>query len=259
MIPYFELHFFHIGNLIIQIWGVFVALGIIVATIFFLKLVKEYCLSKEVTTDLIFWLLLGGIIGSRIFFVLFYEPAYFLINPLVALEIWNGGASSVGGLVGAFMGGLLFIKKRGFSFAEILPYFDLASISLWLGWGIGRLGCFLIHDHPGKLSDFFLAVNFPNGARHDLGFYDALLAFVIFIGYYIYRKKLLNIKIGFVFYSSFAIYGLVRFWLDFLRARDLVNADARYFSFTPAQWGILLYFLVLGGFWWWKRKIKVIA
>ena len=139
----------------------------------------------------------------------------------------------------------LFEKKRHFTFKELLPYFDIGALGLWLGWGVGRIGCFLIHDHPGTLTHFILGVKYPNGARFDLGLMESILGFTLFIIFYLLFKKLIKIRFGLVAAYSVASYAVGRFFLDFLRAApSFPGGDARYLTLTPAQWGMLA---VLGG------------
>ncbi|HET9754819.1 MAG TPA: prolipoprotein diacylglyceryl transferase family protein, partial [Myxococcales bacterium] len=113
------------------------------------------------------------------------------------------------------------------------------------GWMVARLGCFSVHDHPGVLTSFPLAVAFPNGARHDLGFYDALVLGALSVALYALdrrgrlRDRLLPLLA--------VLYGTSRFLLDFLRARDLPYTDARYLGLTPAQFACIA--LVIWGSW----------
>ncbi len=245
MLPYFQYNSILIGPVVIQVWGLMVALGIIAAVLLMIALSKKYLLSKEVFLDLSVWILLAGFIGARAFHIVFYNLDYYLAHPLDTLKFWQGGASSLGGLFGAAVAVWLFVKLRQFSWAEFLPYLDIVFFSLWFGWAIGRLGCFFIHDHPGKLSTFFLAINFPNGARHDLGLYDALVSLVIFFLTAIFFKHLIKLRWGLVSAFSLAFYATARFLLDFLRATDLPESDIRYGGLTPAQWGMLTVILVL--------------
>ncbi|NQU83174.1 MAG: prolipoprotein diacylglyceryl transferase [Parcubacteria group bacterium] len=261
MIPYFQYNSIILGPLTLQIWGIFVSLGLVAGILLSYKLAKKYCLSQAVILDLAIWALVGGLIIARIFHVVFYEPVYYLQYPIDVLKFWQGGASSLGGFLGAAGAIWLFAKKRKFKLKEFLPYLDIAAISLWLGWGIGRLGCFLIHDHKGVLSDFFLAVNFPNGARHDLGLHDSLLAFALFASYYLLFAKLIKWHWGLVTIFSFIDYAIVRFFLDFLRAdSSIIGGDIRYWYLTPAQWGMvgvivgLIFILAWCKF---KRKISI--
>jgi phosphatidylglycerol:prolipoprotein diacylglycerol transferase len=109
-----------------------------------------------------------------------------------------------------------------------------------LGWGVGRIGCFLIHDHPGTLTHFILGVKFPDGARFDLGLMESILGFILFVVFYFLFKKLIKIRFGLVAAYSIASYAVGRFLLDFLRATpDFPGGDVRYMSLTPAQWGML--------------------
>ena len=238
--------------MVIQVWGLLVALGIIAAVLVMLHLAKKYLLSKEVLLDLSIWVLVSGFIGARVFHVLFYNLDYYLVRPLDALKFWQGGASSLGGLFGAGVAVWIFAKLRRFSWIEFLPYLDVAAVSLWLGWGIGRIGCFLIHDHPGTLSHFMLSVNFPGGARHDLGLYESILGFVLFTIFILLFKRLAKLRWGLVSGFSLGLYAVARFFLDFLRASDVPDSDIRYAHLTPAQWGMafvvaMLTFLLVYG------------
>lgn len=245
MIPYFSWQTISFGPLTFQVWGIFVSLGFLVALLLGLHFVKKRNLDKEILTDLFIWLLLGGILLARFFHIIFYEPAYYIYYPSEIFKFWNGGASSLGGLVGAFAALLIYARIKKFSFKEFLPYGDIIGLVFWLGWGIGRIGCFCIHDHPGRLTDFFLAVNFPSGARFDMGLMESILSFVIFAVVYVLYKKIHNKIPGMSLLAGFWIYFAARFFMDFLRADDLTMADARYFYLTPAQWGMGILFITL--------------
>jgi len=254
MLPYFTWHQISLGPITIQVWGLLVALGFAAGVAWAYIWARKYFLSEQVILDLALWTLIGGFVFARLFFVVFYSFDYFYQYPIDIFKIWLGGASSLGGFFGAGVAMYLFAKFRRFSWKELAPYVDILTFGLWLGWGIGRMGCFLIHDHPGRLSNFLLAVNFPAGARHDLGLYDSLLALCIFVFLLCLFKKIVKRGWGKVLFITFAMYALVRFWLDFLRAQDLPGADARYWLLTPMQWAILVGFGLLT-FWLGWRKI----
>jgi len=102
---------------------------------------------------------------------------------------------------------------------------------------VARLGCFSVHDHPGVLTSFPLAVAFAGGARHDLGLYDAMaLAVFSLVLYTLDRRGALH---GRLLPLLAVLYGSSRFLLDFLRATDLPYVDARYLGLTPAQFASL--------------------
>ena len=91
------------------------------------------------------------------------------------LEFWDG-LSSFGGLLGGILAAVLFFRIRG---VPLSRYGDAFAVGIPTGWAIARIGCFLVHDHPGRLTGFPLAVAFPGGARHDLGLYEAVVLFAI--------------------------------------------------------------------------------
>ena len=245
MIPYFQYNAFLIGPVTIQVWGLMVALGIVAAILCMRWLAKRYFVSFALLLDLTVWVLVSAFIFARFFHVVFYAPTYYLANPLSIIKIWEGGASSIGGFFGALLALWIFSKKRRLNWQQFLPYADISALSLWLGWGGGRLGCFFIHDHPGTLSNFLTTVNFPTGARHDLGLYESIVGFILFIVFALLFNYLVKKRWGLVALWSSLSYAVARFFLDFLRATDLPGSDTRYANLTPAQWGMLAVVITL--------------
>lgn len=239
MIPFFQYNTILIGPVVLQVWGIWVSLGIIAALILATRLAKRLVLPEEPIVDMAIWALLGAFLGARAFHIVFYNLDYYLANPGEVLAFWHGGLSSFGGFFGAIFALYLFAKKRHFTLAELWPYFDIMAVSLWLGWGIGRIGCFFIHDHPGTLTHFLLGAQFPGGVRHDLGLYESILGFALFGIFILAFKPLIKKRWGLVTQLSSLGYAIARFFLEFLRATDLPGSDARYASLTPAQWGML--------------------
>lgn len=235
MIPYFELTTVALGPITIQVWGFFVALGIFTATVWGMKLAGKSGLNKNVFLDFITYLVFGGIIGGRLGYIFFYSgnPLMIFTNPLEALSIWKGGMS----IFGSIFGGITLVLIA-FAIKKIktIPYFNLAALVCPLGYGIGRIGCFLIHDHPGTLSSSFLAVKYPDGARLDHGLLLSIFGFVCFIVFLLLKKFKPNWINGKELALLAIFYGLTRFFLDFYRAWDLAQSDVRYFGLTPAQY-----------------------
>ena len=244
MIPYFFWNTIHLGPLTLQVWGLFVSAGALAALFIAQKIARTQNLSKDIILDLFFWLLLCGLIGGRVFYVVFYDPIFFAQNPWEILMVWHGGASSLGGWFGASLAAYLYCRINKIKWRVFLQYADVLALGLWLGWAIGRLGCFMIHDHIGVLSSSFLAVAFPSGARLDLGLMESLLALVVFIIFISLYKKIIHWP-GRVFMYSFILYSTIRFFMDFWRANDISGADIRYALLTPAQWGMITIITVL--------------
>ena len=190
-------------------------------------------------------MVIGGFIMAHLVSVIFYFPERIKENPLVLLNVWSG-LSSFGGFIGAAITYLYLSKKEKI---PRLPYADVVALGLAVGWIFGRLGCSTAHDHPGRHTTFFLAVRYPEGPRHDLGFDELLCTLVmtaILFGY-ARRPRPAGRLIG-----LFAtMYAPVRFGLDFLRATDVARPDERYAGLTPAQWACMAAFVV--GVWLLRR------
>lgn len=149
----------------------------------------------------------------------------------------NFNISSFGGLLGAVVGLVLWQRRYR---EPILPYADATVFGFVFAWFIGRLGCFSAHDHPGRHTDFFLAVNYPDGPRHDLGFEEALLTLPLCIAFAIAFRK--PRRSGAYIAAACLYYAPVRFLLDSLRATDVSHPDARYLGLTPGQYAALVMF-----------------
>lgn len=248
MIPYFHLDTIYLGTIPIHIWGLFVALGILVGGFASAWMAKRRGQDPNLIWDLTFWVILGAIIFARLFHIV-YEPTVYFESPIELLKIWNGGMSVMGGFIGSVLFGILFLRKRR---VDIWSYVDTAIFGLPLGLFIGRIGCFLIHEHPGRLTNFFLGVNYPDGVRHDLGLYLSLNGLILFSLFYFLARK--NAKIG-TYAVIFLLWkGIARFFLDFLRATDGPIVDVRYFGLTPAQYIAIL--MIVFGIWFFHRKLS---
>lgn len=245
MIPYFQITTIHLGPVPIQVWGLMVALGILAATWVAAKMAKTRGQNPEIIWDLSVWVIVAAFIGARLVHAV-YEPATYLQDPLEFLRIWHGGFSIMGGFLGALPAGIWFLRRRH---VDVFAYSDTAVFGLPLGIFIGRIGCFLIHDHPGTLTNFPLGVQYPDGVRHDHGLYDSINGLILFLLFLLLAQR--GAKTGTYVVVFLIWYGIVRFFLDFLRATNGPIVDTRYFSLTPAQY--LAIVMVAGGVWVWKK------
>jgi phosphatidylglycerol:prolipoprotein diacylglycerol transferase len=242
VIPYFVIPPLQIGPLALQPFGILSAAGIFLASKLLVREARRRGLDTEPLDKLATWAVVGGIIGAHLVHLLLYHPEELRENgPLQLFKVWDG-LSSTGGALGGIVTCVVFLRRRGIRFAT---YADVFALAVPPGWAVARLGCFSVHDHPGTLTSFFLAVAFPDGARHDLGFYDALvLTGITIVIFALDRRQVLE---GRLLAVVAVLYGGARFGLDFLRARDLPYVDGRYFGLTPAQYGAVA--LVLWGAW----------
>lgn len=242
MIPYFQFTVIPIGPLHIQVWGLFVATGIVTAVLVGRRFAGKRGLDRDAFLDFASWTIVCALVGARLFHAFAYEPAAFIADPAKLIRIWEGGMSSFGGFIGAAVGAIAFSRIRRIAFRA---YAEPACFAFPLGYGIGRIGCFLIHDHPGTLSHSLLAVRYPDGARLDHGLLLSLTGFAIFLGFLVAQRRFPKAIEGRFLPFLMVSYGAVRFMLDFFRAADVPSADVRYFGLTPGHYGSIA--LVIAG------------
>lgn len=175
--------------------------------------------------------IVAGLVGAHLLHVLGYHPELLEKDgALGLLRIWDG-LSSMGGVLGA-LGGIIWWFRR--HKIPLGPYLNALALGTAPGWTLARVGCFFVHDHPGVRTDFFLAVAYPGGPRHDLGLYDVfVLGAISAVLWAMARKPQPEGRLMGVLALS---YSICRFALDFLRASDLSFVDKRYLGLTPAQY-----------------------
>lgn len=233
-----------IGPLKLQVFGPLVAVGVIIGMNRVLAYAKQKDMDELITRDLMFWILVSGFTISHWVSVIFYSPETVVENPLVLLMIWNG-LSSVGGFFGALVGVVWYLSKQK---QPWLPYCDALIFGFVIGFTFGRLGCTLVHDHPGTFVEDLpsslswlepLAVGPWPGTqgrfRLDLG----LLEFIYDVGICIFVHLLYGWKKdrrpGHLTGVVCLMYGPYRFLLDFMRG----SQDPRYFGLTTAHYATL--------------------
>ena len=228
-------------------FGTLVAIGVYLGAYVMLRQGKRLGFNQQALTSFMIWVLAGGFIGGHVLDTLFYYPQRVVENPLSLLAIWNG-QSSFGGFIGAIGGGFAWRRSKG---VPILPYSDVVASGFPVGWLFGRAGCTVAHDHPGRLSDMWIAVQYPDGGRFDLGLYEFVLTIPVVVAFLILQRR--PRPWGFYLGVMMIAYAPARFALDFLRARDVPGADPRYGMLTPAQWACFG-MLALGGFFFFRAQ-----
>jgi phosphatidylglycerol:prolipoprotein diacylglycerol transferase len=235
MIPYFVIPPLQIGPLAVQSFGILAAAGVWLASALLVRGARRRGLDEAPVRDFSVWAVGAGVIGGHLVHLLLYHPEELRQGgALQLLRVWDG-LSSTGGVLGGILAAAIFFRARRIPFSR---YSDVFALAVAPGWAVARLGCFSVHDHPGRLTSFALAVAFPDGARHDLGFYDALVLFALTgLLYALEHRRALQGRLLAVLALG---YGTARFFLDFLRATDLPYSDARYLGLTPAQFAALV-------------------
>ncbi len=227
-------------TLSIQPFGVLVATGVLLGAWVAGRFARRNDLDPVATGDLVTYAVVTGFILGYFLNGLFYERdalMEILREPSRLFSTWLG-LSSYGGFFGGILGCFIWKYRKKM---ELLPYANAVCFGLPFGWLFGRMGCFVVHDHAGKVTDFALAVaDYRFGAppyqpRHDLGLYEVLysaLIIALFLGLEYRRRR----PVGFYCVLLPLAYAPVRFFLDFLRAAPLEGGDIRYAGLTPAQW-----------------------
>jgi phosphatidylglycerol:prolipoprotein diacylglycerol transferase len=229
VIPWFELPSLSLGPITIQSFGVLSALGILAAVELAARGDRQLGNDPRVIPDFAVAGVITGVVFGHLAHLFFYHPEE-LSDPWRILKFWEG-LSSMGGLLGGIVAAVVFFRVRKIPFRR---HADAFALGVAPGWGVARVGCFTVHDHPGVHTAFPLAVRFPDAPRHDLGLYEALVLFAIgALVWALHRRGALR---GRLLPLVALLYGIARFLLDFLRASDVPYADARHAGLTFAQY-----------------------
>ena len=210
---------FKIGPLTIRTYGLMIVIAILVGAHLATREARRKEIEEAVIYDLILYLILFGLIGSRLLYCL-YDLGYFIENPLEIFAIWRGGLSFYGGLIGGFIASLWFVKSRDLPFLKLA---DIVAPPIILGYAIGRLGCLMAGCCFGIPAHLPWCINFSNPdslaplhtCLHPIQIYKSVLGFCIFLLLFLYRKRVKFTGQLFLVYVS--LYSIIRFFLDFLR------------------------------------------
>jgi phosphatidylglycerol---prolipoprotein diacylglyceryl transferase len=213
--------FLRIGPVQLRWYGLMYMLSFIIGFFVLRRLAKyrKLNISTDDLYDLLFYLILGVMVGGRLGYVIFYDLGSYLRDPLSIFAIWQGGMSFHGGLLGMALAAWYISRKKGWNFLDIA---DLVSAAAPIGLGLGRIGNFINGELFGRTTNVAWAMVFPEGGsapRHPSQLYEALLeGLVLFLFLlWIYRK---NFYRGTVFWAFLAFYGLFRFLVEFVREPD---------------------------------------
>lgn len=148
------------GGLTIFTYGALVAFAFLAGIFYVTREAKRLGEDPAKALDLIFWIIVAAIIGSRAYYVLTSEPSTILSDPLTIFKVWRGGLVFQGGVIGAFIVSVYWLRKYKLPFWK---YADIFAPAIPLGHFFGRLGCFMAgccHGRPAPLGCWW-AVTFP--------------------------------------------------------------------------------------------------
>lgn len=201
-----------IGPVTVYSYGTMLALAILICTGLLARDAKKEGISAEFVVDFVFWVILSGIIGARLFYVIL-NIDFFIEQPEQLIMLHRGGLAFQGGLIAGTMTGILYCRKKN---VGILKFADVAIPYMALGQGIGRIGCFLNGCCFGKPVYWGLGSSRAHELHHPTQLYMFAGLLVVFFILKRYQRK--ATFSGEVFVLYFILASLLRFFIEFFRA-----------------------------------------
>lgn len=242
-----------LGPFSLRWYGLLFALGFVLGYIILSKVYKKEKKPLEDLEKLSVYVILGTVIGARLGHCLFYDPAYYLTNPIEILKVWQGGLASHGAAIGILTALYLFSKKR--KDQNLIWILDRLVIVVALGGALIRLGNLFNSEIIGKATDVpwaFVFIRVDEIPRHPTQLYESLFYFVSFlILYFIYQKKSISLKPGFLFGLFLILIFGFRFFIEFLKENQSAFESA-----LPINMGQILSipFVLLGLYFIFRKK-----
>jgi phosphatidylglycerol:prolipoprotein diacylglycerol transferase len=270
---------FRIGDFAISPHGIGIAVGFLVGSWLFTKLAVRRGVPVEAANSIVFWSLIGAVVGSRVAYVIAHASDF--EGPIEWFQIWRGGISLLGGIAGATIANAVNIKRQVYRF-RFFQVADAIAPCLALGIAVGRIGDLIIGDHLGKPTSWLLAWTYEGGtlappfscargscaaslqdnftqtidrtqavlrdgsevvARgigvHQTAMYDMILAGLLFAFLWWFIRS--PRREGVVTLTFGLAYGCIRLLEDSLRI------DKRFGPFTGSQWTALIVALICAG------------
>jgi len=225
---------FSIGHFMIRWYSIIVLAAIVTGVWLAAREAERKGFNKNDIYDGALWVVIGGLLGARLFHVLDHWPHEYALNPVRALYIWEGGLAIWGGVVGGLIAVAILARRRGWQLPRLL---DAAAPGLVLAQAIGRVACIITGDAMGKptTGPFGFAYTSPNAMVPQLGvYYTPMPVYEIIVNLSIFallwqlRKK--NWPDGLLFLVYLALYSVERFLLAFTSSYQIIA-----FGLTQSQ------------------------
>lgn len=214
---------FSIGDFSVQWYGVIIGFGFLLAIIYAVFSCKKMRIQEDALFDAVIVGLILGVIGARLYYVIFYPGDYYIKNPSAIFAIKDGGLGIYGGIIGGVLGGGIMAKIRKLKVSAVL---DIAALGFLIGQGIGRWGNFMNQEAFGSVTDLpwrMLSANtikVTGGAVHPCFLYESLLCLLGFLALHFFTRKMRRYD-GQTFILYIAWYGFIRFFIEGLRTDSL--------------------------------------
>ncbi|MBN2322991.1 MAG: prolipoprotein diacylglyceryl transferase [Spirochaetes bacterium] len=223
-----------LGPIEIRYYGLMYVIAIVIGIILLQREIprKKVGLTKDEVLSYIFWVVIGGIVGARIYYVIFMWSRFYTHNPLEIFAVWHGGLAIHGGIIGGAAAVVLYARVKKVHFLDLL---DATAPLLALGQALGRIGNFMNGDAHGLPTDLPWGIVFPRGSiagdefpgqpLHPVMLYELALNLANF--FILWRLRKSEHKRGFIVALYLLNYGVIRFFVSFLRADSLMLGKLR--------------------------------
>lgn len=233
IIPYVDIPVLHAGPLAVSAFAGMALLAGVVGVRQTLARGAALGLARERFDVFLNPVLVCALVGAHLTAVA-AQPMIVWRDPWALVRVWDG-ISAAGGIGAGALAAFLLAPARGLDRAVVL---DALAYGLAPAWILARVGCFLVHDHPGTVTTFALAVAYPDAppgmGRHDLGLYEIPIGILLMVAMRAMARR------GFPRGAATAVflagYAAARLGLDVLRATAVAQPDPRWLGLTPTQW-----------------------
>lgn len=218
----------HIGSRSIYWYGILITLGLVLALALCMRQKEKYGISEDNLLDGVLWGIPCGILGARIYYVLFYLDNFKNSDGSFswskAIAIWDGGLAIYGTVIIVVIIALCLSRRKGEKGFKFFAMTDLVVIGLFVGQLVGRWGNFMNREAHGAVTEAFLKMGLQDAAGgvtyyHPTFLYESVWNLIGFIGLHLFSKK--RKFDGEIFLLYVAWYGLGRAWIEGLRTDSL--------------------------------------
>lgn len=216
---------FHVGDAPIAWYGIIIAAGFVLAFLYALLSCKKMNINGDKLVNCVLVGMVTGIIGARLYYVLFYPGDMYIRDPMKIFSIREGGLAIYGGIIGGLLGGVITAKLCKLKVPAVL---DVAVLGFLIGQGIGRWGNFINQEAFGRQTDLPWGMisegtrAVVNGPVHPCFFYESVWCLLGFVLLHIFCRKFRRYD-GQVFLLYLVWYGVGRFFIEGLRTDSLLT------------------------------------
>ena len=213
---------FSIFGLTIHWYGAIIAIGFLLAVIYVCRRSRDFGLDSDTLIDMLLWAVPAGIIGARLYYVIFNFSIY-KDNLVDIFKIWEGGMAIYGGIIGSVIAAAIYAKVKKIPIGAIL---DLGGLGLLIGQTVGRWGNFINREAFGAETNIFCRMGLTDAAGntiyvHPTFLYESIWNLLGLLLLHIFSKKGKRRYDGQLFAMYVAWYGLGRVFIEGLRTDSL--------------------------------------